>query len=83
MSSPDAPEEPDPQATGARRLIWAGGTVVALWFIADGLNGIWPGAGPVARVLIAVGCVVVVLGVVLGIMTVVRRGRQAEKAARH
>lgn len=74
MSAPGAPEPPDSPGTGARRLIWAGGTVVALWFIADGLSGLWPEAGPVARVLIAVAAVVVVLGVVLGI-AVVRRGR--------
>jgi hypothetical protein len=75
VSSPEAPEEPEPQAVRARRLIWAGGTAVALWFIADGLSGLWPGAGGLARVLIAVVAVVVVLGVVLGVATVVRRGR--------
>ena len=76
MSSPEAPEEPDPQAVRIRRLIWAGGTVVALWFIADGLSGLWPGAGAGARVLIAVGAVVVVLAVVVGVATVVKRDRR-------
>jgi hypothetical protein len=76
VSSPEAPEQPDPQPGGGRRLIWAGGTVVALWFIADGLSGIWPGAGALGRVLIAVGVVVVVLGVVLGVASVVRGGRK-------
>ena len=83
MSSPEEPHrpdaqpaEPDPQAPGARRLIWAGGTVVALWFIADGLRGLWPDAGLLARVLIAAGAVAVVLGVVLGVRTVVSRDRR-------
>jgi hypothetical protein len=75
VSSPEAPEEPEPQAVRTRRLIWAGGTVVALWFIADGLSGLWPGAGALTRVLIAVGAVVVVLAVVLGVLAVVRRDR--------
>ena len=76
MSSPEQPEQRDPQATGARRLIWAGGTVVALWFIADGLSGLWPGAGALARVLIAVAAVVVLLVVVVGVVAVSRRGRE-------
>jgi hypothetical protein len=76
VSSPEAPEPPEPQGARARRLIWAGGTVVALWFIADGLSGLWPGAGGLARVLIAVAVVVVVVGVVLGVVSVVRRDRQ-------
>ena len=77
MSSPEQPgarEEPaapDPQ--GPRRLIWAGGTVVALWFIADGLSGLWPDAGLLVRVLIAAAAVAVVLVVVLGVRTVLRR----------
>ena len=75
MSSPEEPEQPDQQATGARRLIWAGGTVVALWFIVDGLSGLWPGAGALARLLIAVAVVVVVLAVVLGTVSVLRRDR--------
>ena len=75
MSSPEEPERPDEQ-TGARRLIWAGGAAVALWFIADGLKGLWPGAGGAARVLIVVAAVVVVLAVALGVRTVVRRGRR-------
>jgi hypothetical protein len=76
MSSPEEPERPDPQATGARRLIWAGGTVVALWFIADGVSGIWPGAGAVARVVIAAAVVLVLLAVGLGVLTVVKRDRE-------
>jgi hypothetical protein len=76
VSSPGEPERPEPQDSRGRRLIWAGGTVVALWFLADGLSRLWPGAGALARVLIAVGAVVVVLAVVLGVATVVRRGRE-------
>lgn len=76
MSSPEEPERPDPQTTGAMRLIWAGGTVVALWFIADGVSGIWPGVGTVGRVLIAAGVVLVLLAVGFGVLTVVKRDRQ-------
>jgi hypothetical protein len=76
VSSPEGTEPPEPQPVRTRRLIWAGGTVVALWFIADGLRGLWPDAGLLARVVIAVAAVAVVLGVVLGAATVVRRGRE-------
>ena len=30
---------------------------IGLWFIADGLSGMWPGAGTVARVMIVVAVV--------------------------
>ena len=76
MSAPEPPEQPEPLVGRGRRLIWAGGTVVALWFVADGLSGLWPGAGALARVLIAVAVVVVVLVVVLGVVFVVRRDRE-------
>jgi len=76
MSSPEEPQRPDPQTPAARRLIWAGGTVVALWFIADGVKGIWPGVGTVARVVIAAGVVLVLLAVGLGVLTVVKRDRE-------
>ena len=82
MSSPEEPaarEEsagPDPQGAGGRRLIWAGGTLVALWFIADGLRGLWPDAGLLARVLIAAAAVAVLLVVVLGVLAVMRRDRR-------
>jgi len=76
VSSPEAPEGPEPRAVRTRRLIWAGGTVVALWFIADGLSGLWPAAGALARLLIAAGVVVVVLAVVLGTVSVLRRDRE-------
>jgi hypothetical protein len=72
---PEEPDRPDPQAVRFRRVVWIGGTAVGLWFVADGLRGVWPGAGPLARVLIGVVAVAVVLAVVLGIVSVVRRRR--------
>ena len=76
MSSPEAPDGPEPRAVRTRRLIWAGGTVVALWFIADGLRGMWAGAGTVAQVLIIVAAVLVVGFVVVGVVYLARRGRE-------
>jgi hypothetical protein len=65
----------DPRAD---RLRWlARGVVLAigLWFIADGLSGVWPGAGTVARVMIVVGVVLAVALAVLGGLYLARRGR--------
>jgi hypothetical protein len=76
VSSSGGPEQPESREARGRRLIWAGGTVVALWFIADGLSGLWPEAGALARVLIAAAAVVVLLVVVLGVVFVVRRDRE-------
>ena len=69
--------EPEPDARAVRLRWLARGVVLAigLWFVADGLRGMWPGAGPVARVLIVVA---VVLGVALaagGLLHLARRGR--------
>jgi hypothetical protein len=66
----------DPRAD---RLRWlARGVVLAigLWFIADGLSEIWPGAGAVARVMIVVGVVLGVAFAVLGLLYLARRGRE-------
>lgn len=76
MSTQGEPGAPDPQAV---RLRWLGrGAVVAiaLWFIADGLRGLWPGAGTVARVLIVVAAVLVVGFVAVGAAYLARRGRE-------
>jgi hypothetical protein len=69
------PEPDDARVVRIRRLVWAGGTLVGLWFIADGLRGLWSGADLLARVLIAVLAVVVVAIVVLGAVHVLRRDR--------
>lgn len=81
MSTPEGEPGPGPDAQ-ATRLRWlARGAVlaVALWFIADGLRGMWSGAGVLAQVLIVVVAAVLVLAfVVVGLVHVVRRGRRAD-----
>jgi anti-sigma-K factor RskA len=69
------PEPDDARVVRIRRLVWAAGTLVGLWFVADGLSGLWSGAGVIARALIAVAAVVVVVLVVLGVAYVLRRER--------
>jgi hypothetical protein len=77
MTSPEGEPDPAPDAQ-ATRLRWlARGAVVAvaLWFIADGLRGMWSGAGVLAQVLIVVAAVLVVAFVVVGVLYLARRGR--------
>jgi hypothetical protein len=76
VTAPREPGSPDPQSV---RLRWLGrGAVlaIALWFIADGLRGMWSGAGTVAQVLIIVAAVLVVGFVVVGVAYLARRGRE-------
>jgi hypothetical protein len=73
------PPDTGPGDPRADRLRWlARGVVLAigLWFIADGLSGIWPGASTVARVVIVVGVVLGVAFAVLGLLYLARRGRE-------
>ena len=75
----DGQREPRPADPQAVRLRWLARAVVfaiGLWFIFDGLSGMWPGAGGVARVLIVVGAVLGVAFAVLGLMYLARRGRE-------
>jgi hypothetical protein len=72
-------EKPGPVDPRADRLRWlARGVVlvVGLWFVADGLSGMWPGAGTVARVMIVVGVALGVAFAVLGLLHLARRGRE-------
>ena len=79
MSEPGQVDPVDPPSDPrADRLRWLARAVVfaiGLWFVADGLSGIWPGAGTVARVVIVAGVVLGVAFVVLGLLYLVRRGR--------
>lgn len=73
-----AQDEPDPADGQAGRLRWLGrGVVVAigLWFMADGLSGMWSGAGTVARAMIVVAIVLGVTVAGLGLRHLARRGR--------
>ena len=69
--------EPAPDESRAVRLRWIARAVVAaigLWFLADGLRGMWSEADAVGQVLI-VGAVLLVLGVaVLVLLRLDRRG---------
>jgi hypothetical protein len=79
MTSPEG-EQPSPSTDAqARRLRWLGRAAVvtiALWFIADGLRGMWSGAGTAAQVLIVVAVVLGAAFVVVGLAHLARRGRQ-------
>jgi hypothetical protein len=73
------PTGPEPADARAVRLRWLGrGVVLAigLWFVADGLSGIWPGAGTAARVMIVVAVVLGVAFAVVGLLYLARRGRE-------
>ena len=48
---------------------------IGLWFIVDGLRGIWPTAGVIARVLLVAAIVLGVALLVLSIVHLTRRGR--------
>ena len=70
--------EPGPSDAQSGRLRWlARGVVLAigLWFIADGLSGMWPGAGTVAKVIIVVAVVLGLAFAVVGVLYLARRGR--------
>jgi hypothetical protein len=70
--------EPGPDDERAARLRWIARAVVAaigLWFLADGLRGVWAGAGPLAQVLIVVGVLLGGVLAVLGLLQLRRRGR--------
>ena len=72
MSAQGEPGRDDERAV---RLRWFGRAVVAaigLWFLADGLRGVWADVGPLARVLIVVA---VVLGATLAVVGLLRLDR--------
>ena len=76
MTAPEKPGPDDPRAVRLRRLAWVAVTVIGLWFVADGLSGLWSGAGTTARVLIIGAAVLVAAFVVLGVAHVMRRDRE-------
>jgi hypothetical protein len=58
-----------------RWLIRAGVAAVAVYFIADGLLGIWPDAGTTTRVVIVVATVLVLAVAGAGALYLARRDR--------
>ena len=75
MTPPPTPGPPDAQAVRLRWLARGAVLAIALWFIANGLRGMWSGAGTVAHVLIVVAAVLVVGFVAVGLVYLARRGR--------
>lgn len=71
--------EPGSDAQSVRLRWLARGVVFAigLWFVADGLRGMWAGAGTVAQVMIVVAVVLGVALAALGLRYLARRGRSA------
>jgi hypothetical protein len=61
------------QADTRRWLLRLAVVAIGLWFIVDGLRGIWPAAGVVARVLLLAA---VVLGVALLVLSLVHLTRR-------
>ena len=76
MSAQGEPEPADPQPDRLRWLARGVAVAVALWFIADGLRGMWSGAGTVAQVMIVVAVVLGVGFAVVGLLYLARRGRE-------
>ena len=58
-----------------RGVIQAGVAVVAVYFIADGLIGIWPDATITTRVVIVVAVVLGLVVAAIGALVLVRRDR--------
>jgi hypothetical protein len=75
VSAQGEPGSTDAQSVRLRWLGRAAVVAIALWFIADGLRGMWSGAGMVAQVLIVVAVVLVAAFVVVGLAHLARRGR--------
>jgi len=69
---------PDDRPGQIRWLIRAGVTAVAIFLIADGLLGVWPDAGPTARVVIVVAVVLGLVALVAGGLYVFRRERSGQ-----
>lgn len=73
------PSDTGPDEAQPGRLRWFGRAVVlaiGLWFLADGLSGVWPEAGTTTRVVIVVVVVLVVALVVLVALRFARRDRE-------
>ena len=69
--------DPTPESEQAARIRWLGRLAVvaiALWFIFDGLRGLWSGAGVVAQAMIGVAVVLGIAFAVLGFRHLARRG---------
>lgn len=71
--------EPGPDEERAIRFRWIARGVVAaigLWFLIDGLRGVWPDASPLVQVLIAAAVVLALVLVVLGLWRLDRGSRE-------
>jgi hypothetical protein len=70
------PGRDDAQATRLRWILRAGVLAIAIYFLADGLTGIWPEASSTTRVVIVVVTVLVVGLAALAAFRLARRDRQ-------
>jgi len=69
------PGADDPRAVRLRWLARAVVFAIGLYFVADGLSGLWSGGDTLAAVLIGVAVVLGLVLVVLGVLYLSRRGR--------
>lgn len=67
--------EPGQRPGQVRGLIQAGVAVVAVYFIGDGIVGIWPDATTTTRVVIVVAVVLGLVVAAVGALVLVRRDR--------
>ena len=67
--------EPGQRPGNVRGLIQAGVAVVALYFIGDGIVGIWPDASSATRVVIVVAVALGLVAAGVGALLLVRRDR--------
>jgi hypothetical protein len=63
------------QADTRRWLVRLAVVAVGLWFIVDGLRGVWPAAGVVARGLLVAAVLLGVALLALGLFHLTRRDR--------
>ena len=67
--------DPQAQAETRRWLLRLGVVAIGLWFVVDGLRGIWPGAGVAARILLIAAVLLGVALLVMGVRQLPRRDR--------
>jgi hypothetical protein len=68
-------QEPGQRPGNVRGLIQAGVAVVAVYFIGDGIVGIWPDASSTTRVVIVIAVVLGLVAAGVGALLLVRRDR--------
>ncbi len=75
MGAQDTDGDAESRAQTRRWLLRLAVVTIGLWFIVDGLRGIWPAAGVVARVLLVAAVLLGVALLVLSLRHLARRDR--------